>query len=129
MGRRLPVLCPQQYGEGGMSVTPCTHCSVGWNQKTKQCDVETGAEHLPRVKPEWIPDCGIAERCQHALQSSGPCPIRLRGMVCESALREMGVPDPESHKLSFTAECVASPEEVLEYLRCHPEERARLIDR
>jgi hypothetical protein len=111
-----------------MSVTPCTRCATGWNAETKRCEVETGAEHLPKVKPEWVPDCGIADRCQHGIQSEGPCEVRLRGMVCESALREMGVPDPMSHPLSFTADCVASLEELMEYMQQHPEEHARLID-
>lgn len=127
--RRLPVLCPQQYGgENGMAVTPCTRCHVGWDAGLGRCTVETGAEHLPRMKPEWIPDCPLASRCQHGLQSEGPCAIRQRGLVCESALRWSGVPMPEDHPLAFNADCVALPGEVEEYLQEHPEERAKYLD-
>lgn len=125
---RLPVLCPQQYGDGGMAVTPCTRCRTGWNRETQRCDVETGAEHLPRLRPEWVPECPMAAQCQHALQTEGPCAIRQRGLVCESALRWSGVQDPEDHPLAFNADCVAPPEQVEEYLERYASERAKLLD-
>ena len=104
--------CPQNYGGEGMRVKPCTRCSGGWNWTASVCEVETGAEHLPLTVD--VPDCPIQARCQHQIQAGvSPCPVRARGMVCESALIESGMP-PEtaaSYPTAFNAEFVITVEE------------------
>lgn len=95
MSMRLPVLCPQEYDGLDMKVTTCTRCDVGWDRTSRRCTVTTGCEHLP-VEDE-VSTCPIQDRCQHQVQDVAPCVVRSRGLVCESALREAGVPDPESH--------------------------------
>lgn len=96
--KKLPVLCAQLYDGIEMKVTPCTRCAVGWNGS--HCTVDTGAEHLPSATP---PTCPIQDRCQHQLQSVGPCMVRSRGLICESALAFAGEPDIENHPFSFNA--------------------------
>lgn len=108
--RRLPTLCPQTYDGTSMIVTPCTRC-VNW--KRSGCAVPTGAEHLPDAAAGAIPDCPLADRCQHQLQvDPRPCTVRRKGLVCESALRAGGMIDPENHPLAFHAMVVADAEEL-----------------
>ena len=106
--KRLPVLCPQEYEGVTMLAVPCSRCADGWDRASSSCKIPTGIEHLPLVLDP--PDCPIADRCQHQVQLSTPCPVRARGMVCESALRLTGVQDPEN--IGFNAYVVASPEDV-----------------
>lgn len=98
-----------------MVVTPCTRCTTGWDKKTSSCKVETGVEHMPLEKV--VPDCPIQDRCQHQLQSSGPCVVRARGMVCESALIHDGLTEEEAmaHPLSFHAMTIITEEELADY--------------
>jgi hypothetical protein len=115
----VKALCPQEYGPEGMRVTPCTRCNAGWDQASRTCTIPTGAEHLPLEPADQIPTCPIQDRCQHQVQLGViPCPIRARGLICESALIESGLSpeDAASHPLGFNADCVASPEEVAEWL-------------
>lgn len=109
-------LCPQEYSDD-MRVTPCDRCAAGWDKRLKRCTVPTGAEHFPLVPAAEIPACPIQDRCQHQVQlGAEPCPIRARGMVCESALVFDGM-DPSdafNHPLAFNATVVASPEEWAE---------------
>ena len=92
---KLPVLCPQEYSASpvGMRVTTCSRCPTGWNKTAHRCEISTGAEALPITQS--IPDCPIAHRCQHQLQSSEPCTVRARGFVCESALLFAGLSEAE----------------------------------
>ncbi len=114
--KKLRVLCPQEYGDE-MTVTDCNRCSTGWDKHSQTCTIPTGCEHLPVVVASEVPTCPIQDRCQHQIQLSTPCVVRARGMICESALAWAGVKDPMSHPLSFSAECVASPEEVASWTR------------
>jgi hypothetical protein len=100
--RRLQVLCPQEYKGMDMRVTPCDKCSVGWNKAEKRCTVDTGAEHLPDELE--MPICPIQESCQHELQG-GPCVVRRKGLICESALIYSGMSeaDAAAHPLGFHA--------------------------
>lgn len=108
----MKVLCGQEYNSEGMQVAPCTRCRVGWSRSRRQCEVATGCEHLPLVSAADVPECPIQPRCQHQIQAgTQPCPVRARGMICESALRLAGIAEPESHPLGFSAETVVSPEE------------------
>jgi hypothetical protein len=98
---KLPVLCPQEYeGATTMRVVVCDRC-VGWDRVARRCAIDTGAEDLPLEA--LVPDCPIQDRCQHQIQSDGPCLIRARGMICESALVFAGVPNAERHPLAFNA--------------------------
>ena len=101
------LLCPQEYSGMTMKVTPCDRCSVGWDKKLQKCKVDTGAEHLRSSKQ--IPACPIQDRCQHQVQSTSPCIVRSKGLICESALIEGGMsPDAAmSHPLSFHADMMA----------------------
>lgn len=113
MSRKLPVLCPQQYVGMTMQVVVCSRCRQ-WDEQFTLCSVVTGAEHLPDDLDD-IPDCPIQERCQHQLQAGeGPCVVRRKGLVCESALVFGGLSRNAAmgHQLSFHADTVASPEEV-----------------
>lgn len=96
-----------------MCVTPCTHCTVGWNKQAKCCSVLTGAEHFPVVPDSEIPPCPIQLRCQHQIQSGAvPCLIRRRGMVCESALVAFGMSEEAfNDPRSFNADTAATAEE------------------
>lgn len=97
-----------------MQVTTCDRCHVGWDKTTQTCKVPTGAEHLPD-EPD-IPTCPIQDRCQHQIQRTGPCDVRRKGLVCESALIFSGLSPDEAadHPLGFNAITVASPEEIEE---------------
>lgn len=113
MGR----LCPQEYSDiAAMRATPCTRCSVGWNAALRQCTIATGAEHFPLVPAAEVPSCPLEDRCQHQVQRVEPCPIRARGMICESALLVGGMTESEAadHPLAFNADVAASPEEWAE---------------
>ena len=93
-----------------MRVVPCTRCS---NWVKDRCRVRTGAEHLPVVPSDQIPECPIADRCQHAQQTEGPCAVRRRGLVCASALAtimpyDQAMDDPRA----FHADLVATPEDM-----------------
>lgn len=101
-------LCPQSYDANGMHVTNCTRCAGGWSRKLRACVVDTGSEHLPLVQLVDVPDCPLAARCQHQIQrGSRPCPVRARGMVCESALvaggmtKEEAQADPRSFNADY----------------------------
>lgn len=104
MSKRLPVLCPQEYsGVAEMNVTPCTRCSTGWDKASGRCTIYMGCEELPLVDASEVPECPIQDECQHHHQNEGPCPVRARGMICESALARAGVQDPSEHPLAFNA--------------------------
>lgn len=110
-------VCPQEYDGADMRVVPCTRCSIGWNQGMQKCVAPMGIEHLP-LETE-IPDCPIQDRCQHQVQRGAePCPVRARGMICESALVESGMDPSEAfnHPLAFNVDTVATPEEWAETL-------------
>jgi len=110
VARRLPVLCSQEYLGVEMRTAPCTRCSVGWDRAAGRCSIPMGVEHLPLTAE--TPECPIADRCQHQIQSgSAPCPVRARGLVCESALRAGGDPRPEDSPIGFNACVVAGPGE------------------
>ena len=110
--RSLPLLCPQVYTGSGMVTEPCTMCPTGWDHTTRRCTVEMGAEHLPDV--DGAPDCPIQSRCRHQHQSDGLCPIRRKGLVCESALVVGGMSDEEAADCDygFNAITVASPDDL-----------------
>lgn len=101
MKLKLKVLCPQEYEGTRMVAVSCTRCSVGWNGTS--CTIETGAEHLDAAIT--IPTCPIQDRCQHQIQSSTPCVVRSKGLVCESALVASGMPEAEAfdHPLNFNS--------------------------
>lgn len=102
-----------------MNVNPCNRCRQ-WDKKHSLCSVSTGAEHLPDEPPAKVPDCPIQDRCQHQLQAEdGPCVVRRKGLICESALVYSGLSrdDAMNHPLGFNAEVVASPEELEEFMR------------
>ena len=109
---KLPVLCPQLYVGTEMRAVGCTKCDVGWDDTAGECRVEMGCEHLPLAAS--IPVCPLAARCRHDLQCApAPCPVRARGMVCESALVYGGL-SPEAafaHPNSFSAITVAGVED------------------
>jgi hypothetical protein len=98
-------LCPQEYDGLEMNAVPCSRCSVGWDRKRRSCTVPTGAEHLPLVPSAEVPDCPMATKCQHQVQSKTPCAVRARGMVCQSALKYAGMSETDSfdHPQSFHA--------------------------
>lgn len=106
-------MCPQGYLGTEMFASPCDRCSVGWNAKRNRCTVPSGAEHFPRVPTEEIPSCPLQDQCQHQLQSTSPCAVRSRGLICESALVFGGMDPIEAgrHPLGFNAMVCASPEE------------------
>lgn len=113
--KKLPVLCPQEYDGMDMRAVPCNKCPTGWDKKLKRCTIDTGAAHLPDEKV--IPTCPIQDRCQHQLQSkNGPCQVRTKGLICESALIEGGMSPHEAsdHPLSFHAMMMATEEELAE---------------
>lgn len=114
MKRHLELLCPQLYEGVQMLVTTCTQCSTGWDKSTGRCTIDTGAEHLPVAA--LVPECPIQDRCRHQHQTVGPCAIRLRGMVCESALIYGGMTpdDAMSDALGFSALTVIGEEDLLE---------------
>jgi hypothetical protein len=109
-------LCPQEYIGADMQASPCTRCTSGWNKRLKQCSIPTGVEHFPLVPDAEVPTCPIQDRCQHQVQRSEPCPVRARGMVCESAFTETGMDPSEAfnHPLAFNAMVAATPEEWAE---------------
>jgi hypothetical protein len=108
-----------------MWVSPCERCANGWDRKTKACTVYMGVEHFPLVPPAEVPTCPIQDKCQHQVQRRDPCPVRARGMVCESAFIETGMDVSEAfnHPLAFNAEVAATPEEWAEVMAS--EERLR----
>jgi hypothetical protein len=65
--------------------------------------VDTGAEDLADALE--VPRCPIEDACQHQAQSEGPCMVRRKGMVCESALVHAGMTRDEAtaHPLAFNA--------------------------
>ncbi len=102
-----------------MRATPCIACPSGWNRKTKKCTVPTGAEHFPLVAAAEIPTCPIQDRCQHQVQRGvEPCPVRARGLICESAFTATGMDPSEAfnHPLAFNAMVAATPEEWAQFL-------------
>lgn len=102
--RALPMLCPHHYsGAVWMTVTPCSPCRTGWDRALGRCTIETGAEDLPDAGE--VATCPIQDHCQHQAQSEGPCLVRRKGMICESALVEGGMSPDEAiaHPLSFNA--------------------------
>lgn len=106
------ILCPQNYLPDGMRAKTCTRCTGGWNRAASACQIETGAEHL--LLAQSVPDCPIQDRCQHQIQAgASPCPVRARGMVCESALIEggMSLEAAASYPTAFNAEFVITVEE------------------
>lgn len=107
-------LCPQEYDGMTMYVTPCDRCKAGWNKRLRRCNIETGAEHLTDSKN--IPTCPIQDRCQHQVQETGPCLVRRKGLICESALVAGGLSeeDAAAHPLSFHAYMMIDPEIVTE---------------
>jgi len=113
---RLPVLCPQEYQGMDMVVVPCSRAACGnWDRQGSRCVVTTGCEHLPVTGDR--PACPIEHQCQHGIQAAPDlCAVRLRGLVCESALVAGGLSpeDAANHPLSFHAYTVASPEEWAE---------------
>jgi hypothetical protein len=91
MPKRLPVLCPQEYDGLKMQVTTCTRCA-SWQKVEQRCNVYIGCEEEALAAPADVPECAIADRCQHQIQAlPAPCPVRARGMVCESVV---GVDSP-----------------------------------
>lgn len=120
MGRPL-TLCPQEYTGIRMNVTPCRRCS-NWDKQANLCGVTTGAEHLPDEPPDQIPVCPIQDHCQHQLQTpTGPCVVRSKGLVCESALISGGMSrdDAIEHPLAFSAIVVATPEDIADHMARH----------
>lgn len=116
--KKLLVLCPQEYTASTMNVTPCSRCRQ-WDKQSTRCTVYTGAEHLPDEPAEKVPVCPIQDRCQHQLQTpDGPCVVRLKGLICESALVFDGLSrhDAMDHPLAFHADVVASPEDIADYM-------------
>lgn len=112
------ALCSQEYQDcTTMVVTACDRCTAGWDRKLRRCTIATGAEHLPDEID--VPVCPIQDRCQHQLQSSVPCLVRRKGLICESALIYAGMSEEEAaeHPLAFNATVVITPEE-LEKLGC-----------
>lgn len=106
--KRLPVLCPQEYEGMDMRVTPCNRCDQGWDKDAGRCAVYVGVERFVTVAADKVPECPIADRCQHQLQATPkPCLVRERGFICESALVFAGVPDAEDHPLSFNDNMMA----------------------
>jgi hypothetical protein len=104
------TLCPQEYQGVVMRIVPCTRCS---NWKNNRCRVPIGAEPLPRVPAAEIPYCPLADRCQHAQRSSGPCSVRQRGLVCVSALATlMPYEQAMDDVRAFHADLVATPEDL-----------------
>jgi hypothetical protein len=123
--KKLRVLCPQEYEGMDMRAASCDRCSSGWDKSKGRCTVYVGVEHLPvlhdsspssrRGTKGAVPDCPIADRCQHQLQElPGLCAVRARGLVCESALVAGGMaPDAAvDHPDSFNANTIAGPDEV-----------------
>lgn len=109
------ILCGQDYVGFEMRVTPCDRCR---NWRGTRCSIETGAEHLPLVPASEVPVCPIQDHCQHQVQAGAePCPVRARGMICESALVFAGMSrsDAMSHPLSYNAIDVATPEDMVEF--------------
>jgi hypothetical protein len=102
--RRLPVLCPQEYLGTSMNVVLCTRCPSGWSKTEQRCIIPTGVEHLEESSA--VPSCPIQDRCQHQLQSTKPCVVRSRGLICESALIAGGMSQNEAmdHPLGFHAD-------------------------
>lgn len=102
---RIGVLCAQEYDGTEMRAVPCTRCRIGWDGQ--RCQAWMGVEHLPLVAHH--PVCPIQDRCQHQVQSPGPCPVRARGLICESALIAGGLSPAAaaSHPLSFHAMLMA----------------------
>lgn len=102
-----------------MRAVPCTRCA-SFDRKLRACTVATGSEHFPLVPESEVPTCPIQDRCQHQVQrGSTPCPVRARGLICESALLMTGMSESDAfnHPLSFNADVAASPEEWAEHLR------------
>lgn len=97
--------CGQEYEGFTMRIAPCVRARCP-NWERNRCGVHMGVEHLPTVPPDQVPDCPLRASCQHQAQSGpSPCPVRARGLVCESALRIAGVPESElsDHPLAFNA--------------------------
>ncbi len=114
MVKRLHVLCAQEYEGTAMRVVPCERGRCpNWDRARVRCVVDTGAEHFP-VETGPAPACPIQDRCQHQIQAGDrPCPVRARGMLCESVV---GADDPRS----FHAMMVADPEELAERMAKRP---------
>jgi len=109
----MKTLCPQAYLGAEMRAVPCTKCS-NFDTKLKACTVTTGSEHFPLVPEVEIPTCPLQDVCQHQVQRGAtPCPVRARGLVCESAFIAAGMSESEAfnHPLAFNADVCASPEE------------------
>ncbi len=84
----MKTICPQEYDGYVMVQSTCTRCA-SWSKTESRCDVYIGVEHLARVRRSKVPDCPIADRCQHQIQSNPrPCPVRARGLICESVVGE-----------------------------------------
>ncbi len=102
--KSLRVLCAQEYsGVDTMYIVPCTRCSSGWEFADNRCGAYMGVEHLPLVDASDVPECPIADRCQHQIQNTGPCPVRARGLVCKSALNYIGI-DGANSPIGFNAQ-------------------------
>lgn len=86
------TLCPQAYHGTKMLVVPCEQCSSGWNGK--KCLIPSGVENWDKYSDN-IPDCPIAGICQHQVQRRKPCPVRQKGMVCQSALEYADLPQED----------------------------------
>jgi hypothetical protein len=112
MTRKLPILCPQEYDGMRMVAVRCDRCATGWDKKLGRCTIPTGVEHF-KDQPN-PPTCPIQDRCQHQIQAEGPCAVRKKGFICESALIEGGLSPGEAadHPLSFHADMMADPEDL-----------------
>lgn len=107
----MKPLCPQEYDGLDMRVVVCTRCRSGWDKALGKCSIDTGVEHFP--VSNQIPECPIQDWCQHQLQSTdGPCSVRARGMVCESAFVYVGL--PVDQWISFSASTAATAEDLME---------------
>lgn len=91
------ILCPQSYkytGEGiKMMATPCNRCRSGWDGS--KCTVSSGVGSWDANDRRGIPECPISHLCQHQLQVPTPCEVRLKGMVCLSALEYAAIPEDD----------------------------------
>ena len=87
------ILCPQSYEYTAigikMSAVPCDRCRSGWDGT--KCTVTTGVESWDSISND-IPECPISDLCQHQRQIPTPCGVRLKGMVCLSALEYADIP-------------------------------------
>ena len=110
---KLRVICAHTYEGCDPVIVDCTRCGIGWNRKAQRCDAYLGVEHFPLVLSEYVPDCALANRCQHQIQEGDkPCKVRARGMVCELGLKAAGVEDVMGHPLTFNANFVMGEDEA-----------------